>query len=407
MFTGQVNSGSSSNETESGADSCRKCSEGMPSSARGPAKVARSKPRATKSEPAAEDQSARLLALIAELQSEVATLKAEMACLRTEPATPRIAVSESKIQQMLERTSAMTVGDGLQVDAAEFAAELQNALAHPVTEPEEDMFSDEYSGSWVDDMVPPGIASETQDSVDEAASATDEPQDKSERVEALATSEEGEAAVPVVDTNNIEEAPGDGNVTEPAESSDDNATDANSDWDGDEAQIVSAAEIQALLGIKDPAEDEGDADEPTDREPDFADVSSAGLEGHAASDNGAPPGTVVTSADGDDAIELGEIDSATVARIPGSLAANALAIPVCVVDDTLHVLAAEPFDAPGIEAIGKTIGLPVVTHAAPIDRVLAEIRSRYGSEDDSVVRLPGEPRASKPSVIARILRRSA
>ena len=171
--------------------------------------------------------------------------------------------------------------------------------------------------------------------------------------------------------------------------------------DNADTHIVSAAEIQAMLGIKDPL---------ADSELKLSAPGSDGVEQDAPEE--VPYGEVAESQVepenaeqvDDPGLDLETIDPSAVAKVPGMLAAEFLLLPVCVIDDKLHCLCVEPFDQGGLQQVSQACGLSVVPHGAPVAKVVGEIRARYGDSDDQVVWT--ERASSKGWQLGKFLRRA-
>lgn len=160
-----------------------------------------------------------------------------------------------------------------------------------------------------------------------------------------------------------------------------------------EADIVSADDIKAMLGLREQSEetDEGlsaSAAEPVSEvaEPVVPPASIAEIEPPA------PTLELVTEADPEPesepepepvAIDLDTIHSDALQKVSGEWAARALALPICLIDGTLHCLSVEPFDQEALDRLGESIGLRCVAHSAPAAKVVSEIRMRYGVQDEA------------------------
>ncbi|MBS1713309.1 MAG: hypothetical protein JST30_03130 [Armatimonadetes bacterium] len=176
-------------------------------------------------------------------------------------------------------------------------------------------------------------------------------------------------------------------------------------------EVLSAAEIQAMLGL---SEDGGpdlslesvgqtvpDAPEPS---AEFDDVVLEDTMGDVGIESDTGPSGPLTEPDWD------AIDPETVRKVPAGLAVAALALPVCCSGGKLYCLCAEPVDQSGIDAIALHTGLEIEVRTAPVSQVVHELRARYGELDSDVARAAsgrdGEaPRAK--SLLDRVLRRSA
>ena len=167
------------------------------------------------------------------------------------------------------------------------------------------------------------------------------------------------------------------------------------------APIVSAAEIQAMLGIKDPAQEIEPNAVAVTAEPELSVITNeAPIQ--QDSEESEPDLTMVSNPVD---IDFDSIDPSAIEKVPGVLAAAGLAVPVCILDSQMHCMAVEPFDQEAIAEISKACGMTVIPHAALIDKVLATIRTRYGSDDDAHV---WECRVEKKSsLLSKLLRRSA
>lgn len=160
-----------------------------------------------------------------------------------------------------------------------------------------------------------------------------------------------------------------------------------------EADIVSADDIKAMLGLREQgeeiedepsapiAEPSAEAPEPATPPAQIAEVEPTTpmlelvSEAEAEPESQAEPEAV--------AIDLDTIHADAIQKVPGEWAARALALPICIVDGTLHCLSIEPFDQESLDQLGHSIGLPCVAHAAPAARVVSEIRMRYGVQDET------------------------
>jgi|GEM_PF-4847563 len=144
-----------------------------------------------------------------------------------------------------------------------------------------------------------------------------------------------------------------------------------------DAPIVPADEILAMLGLADPVAEE--APEP-DR---HIEIATPEL----VSEDPVVKEPEIEAELPDDIPNLEEIDPSAIERVPGALAAAALALPVCIVGENLHCLCIEPFDDEALKALSEAVGMAVVPHSGEPARVLREIRLRFGSLDE-VLRWP-------------------
>lgn len=165
--------------------------------------------------------------------------------------------------------------------------------------------------------------------------------------------------------------------------------------------IVPAEEIMAMLGLADPASEttpEATTLTPSEEvvavtKPEVPTVLAEEVQETAPAEDLTPT------------TNLDEIDPSAVARVPGHLAAAALALPLCVVEDELHCRCVEPFDDEALKAISDTTGLKVVPHRGDAADVLQELRRRFGNTDEACVAGTAHSPAPKRLRLAKLLRR--
>lgn len=78
-----------------------------------------------------------------------------------------------------------------------------------------------------------------------------------------------------------------------------------------------------------------------------------------------------------------EVDPEAVAKVPAHLAIAALAIPVRVDEEDLVLRIAEPIDRIAFDIIGDATALNVKSEPAPMEEVIAALRTAYGSDSCS------------------------
>lgn len=168
--------------------------------------------------------------------------------------------------------------------------------------------------------------------------------------------------------------------------------------------IVPAEEIMAMLGLADPASETTPEATTLAIPTEEAAVAQPEVSGEVLAEEA----SVVTQVeDVAPSANLDEIDPSAVSRVPGHLAAAALALPLCVVEDQLHCRCIEPFDDEALKAISESTGLHVVPHRGEPTDVLQELRRRFGNTDEACV----SGAASSPtsggvrSKFAKLLRR--
>lgn len=382
------------------------------------------KPKATKkpsskaSGPKAAESTDLILDSLAQLRAELASLKEDVAVLQTtnSPGEPTLNASEvmaGMVDQIQQNVS---------IEAESFEEELHKALSSPTMDVE---FSDaELEVSEGDDTSDFGTSADSPESLKaqaELASVMEaielefpdattptgmDHEDEGvmlsdDEIAALvaATSSLAEAAEPQsTDLATAPEAVFEQTVPLQAPEASGGLENLDPD-DNADTHIVSAEEIQAMLGIKDLSTD-AELQVPSHE----SDETQAPLSEDASivdPEIELPVSEPVASED----VNLDEIDPGAVEKVPGILAAESLALPVCVIDDRLHCLSVEPFDHAGLDKISKLTGLTVVPHATSITRVLSEIRSRYGAcDDDLLLSLRAE---QSPGLWTKLFRRQA
>lgn len=159
--------------------------------------------------------------------------------------------------------------------------------------------------------------------------------------------------------------------------------------------IVSADDIKAMLGLRDGEVEE--ESEPVHAEtvlesevshlteaptPEPLSAPSEVTEPEAE----VPAETPIEEAQAPLVLDFETIDLEALCRLPAEVAAEALALPFCIVEDTLHCLCVEPFGPEQQEAVAKASNMACQLHAAPVTRVVAEIRARYGAHDETALR---------------------
>lgn len=144
------------------------------------------------------------------------------------------------------------------------------------------------------------------------------------------------------------------------------------------AEVVSAEEIQAMLGLKDPSTE---IQEPVSAE---SPAQAADLAAHIETvETQVEPLDPVQSSEGETVPQSPvEIEPSAVAKVPGELAAKSLAIPFAVVDGVLHCLAVEPMEEDDRKAFEEAAGMPLNVVYGDMAKVVDEIRARYGEQDD-------------------------
>jgi len=386
-----------------------------------------------------------LLDLVSELRGELNNLKGEVLELRSQLATPE--------QALLSATTEVPA-EGTLVDASAFTAELELALASPDPNPEEmdDLLEVDEPRDEAEIALETAEALKQHPELSEVIGAIEDQLDRaeldpdatststaddglsSEEMDALYSATSQLGSTPVVDEASVEAVPEPPNPSPAATSptsgpapaggtllSEDEIMKLLEEAKGDprvipvdpkpeliidpvtgdiEAELISADEIKAMLGVKDEVDDSLPEAVPPVEEA----VVSEEIEVSAE-----PEFEASESIEPSEELDMETIDPSAVSKVPAGLAAAALALPVCVVGERLHCLCIEPFDTDALSEISKAIGLEVVPHAGAPARVLAEIRTRYGVTDEKSARQtdPEVPPGIVARVIGKVLRRTA
>lgn len=358
-----------------------------------------------------------LLELVSEMRSELASLREEVSELRA--GSVQDGLSPAETDALLEAAASLSEPESsepgepeptLVVDpqgeepgvapeavafddpnAAMSAEEIAAMFEQPVSEPELDpnaaMSAEEIAAMFEQPVQEPEQDPNAAMSAEEIAAMFEQPVPEPEQDPNAAMSAEEIAAMfeqPAPQASQFASEP----------------TTGGADAAQMDTQIVSADEIKAMLGLSDP--EDSTTGEPSNTEP--QEITPEEL---MAIEPVKPEAVALEPVAEQPAVEvdLNTIDEAAVALVPGHLAAAALAFPVLIVDGALHCLSVEPFDQEALAALGAETKLSVVPHAAPIERVLTEIRSRYIHEDDDYVFALRDERP--PNFLTKIFRRSA
>ncbi len=149
-------------------------------------------------------------------------------------------------------------------------------------------------------------------------------------------------------------------------------TQSDSPAEPEAAEIVSAEEIQAMLGLKVPDEQS---------EPSLVSEDEL-LEMQKVKIEEMSPEVLEVDAAPATEVQFDQINESAIALIQGITAARALAVPICVIDSKLHCIGLEPYDEESIAELSQESGHEIVMHPGSIEKILSEIRLRYSPSDD-------------------------
>jgi hypothetical protein len=100
-------------------------------------------------------------------------------------------------------------------------------------------------------------------------------------------------------------------------------------------------------------------------------------------------------------------DASVVARVPSALAIAALAVPHRLEGGTMFVKAVEPFDKGALDVIADAVACTVVPEPAPMEDVLAALRSAYSQESRELERDAAWTVTERPKKRRGLFRRAA